>query len=120
MAVQAKRWAPEKSVARDVVALFQRDAVAAGAERAVLITLGRFTPPARKAATRTAPTVELIDGERLAALVKEHRIGLVTAVDGGWFDRFETEAPAVRPPSTPAKRQRQQPTGSRRANVDAD
>ena len=74
---------------RETVALFQRDAVAAGAERAVFITLGGFTEPARKAATRATPTVELIDGERLARLIQEQQIGLLTAVDDGWFERFE-------------------------------
>jgi restriction system protein len=44
VAVQAKRYDPTASLGREVVALFQRDAAAAGAERAVLVTLGRFSP----------------------------------------------------------------------------
>jgi restriction system protein len=37
VAVQAKRYDPAASIGRDIVALFQRDAAAAGAERAVLV-----------------------------------------------------------------------------------
>jgi len=67
------------------------DAAAAGAERAVLVTLARFSPAARKAATVTTPTVDLIDGDKLCDLVRDQRIGLriVVQVDEGWFDRFD-------------------------------
>lgn len=92
VAVQVKRYDPNgKPVGREVVALFQRDAQTKGAERAILVTLGKFTEPARKAAIVTAPTVDLIDGERLATLVNEQKLGLrsVVQVDGDWFNRFE-------------------------------
>ena len=92
VAVQVKRYDPNgKPVGREVVALFQRDAQTKGAERAILVTLGKFTEPARKAAIVTAPTVDLIDGERLATLVNEQKLGLrsVIQVDGDWFNRFE-------------------------------
>jgi hypothetical protein len=58
------------------VGLFQRDAAAAGAERAVLVTLSRFSPAARKAAIVATPAVDLIDGERLWELVLEQGIGV--------------------------------------------
>lgn len=93
VAVQAKRYDPDgKAISREVVALFQRDAAAAGAERAVLVTLSRFSEPARKAATQSTPNVELIDGDRLAHLVFEQGIGIVIRphVDTEWFNRFET------------------------------
>lgn len=91
VAVQAKRYDPTATVGREIVALFQRDAAAAGAERAVLVTLARFSPAARKAATVTTPTVDLIDGDKLCGLVRDQQIGLriVTQVDEGWFDRFD-------------------------------
>ena len=91
VAVQAKRYEPSSSLGREVVALFQRDAAAAGAERAVLVTLGRFSPAARKAATVATPTVNLIDGDRLCDLIEQQEIGLrkVPQVSEGWFDRFE-------------------------------
>lgn len=92
VAVQVKRYDPNgKPVGREVVALFQRDAQTKGAERAILVTLGKFTEPARKAAIVTSPTVDLIDGERLASLVNEQKLGVrnVIQVDGSWFDRFD-------------------------------
>ena len=91
VAVQVKRYNPNgKPVGRDVVALFQRDASASGAERAVLVTLGRYSEPAREAAIAMTPTVDLIDGERLADLVLEQQLGieLEPVADPSWFDRF--------------------------------
>jgi restriction system protein len=92
VAIQAKRYDPTTSISRDVVALFQRDASAAGAERAVLVTLGRFTEPARRAATAATPTVDLIDGDTLCDLVRQQEIGIRIApqVIEEWFDRFDT------------------------------
>lgn len=92
VAVQVKRYAPNgKPVGRETVALFQRDAQTKGAERAILVTLGKFTEPARKAAIVASPTVDLIDGDRLAELVREQKLGVrsVTRVDPAWFDRFD-------------------------------
>lgn len=91
VAVQAKRYDPATAVGREAVALFQRDASTAGAERAVLVTLGRFTAAARKAAIVSTPTVDLIDGDRLCDLVEEQEIGVrkVTQVNEPWFDRFD-------------------------------
>ncbi|HWJ68028.1 MAG TPA: restriction endonuclease [Nocardioides sp.] len=92
VAVQVKRYDPNgRPVGRETVALFQRDAQTKGAERAILVTLGKFSEPARRAAIVTSPTVDLIDGERLTELVKEQRLGIrtVTRVDPAWFDRFD-------------------------------
>ena len=91
VAVQVKRFDPQgKPIGREVVALFQRDAQTKGAERAILVTLGRFSEPARKAATATTPTVDLIDGERLSELVLERELGVrrEPTVSERWFDRF--------------------------------
>lgn len=99
VAVQAKRYEPGKVHGRDVVALFQRDAGAAGAERAVLVTLARFSPAAEKAATVATPTVNLIDGQKLCDLIEEQGVGLqqVTQVVASFFDRFDKVAdPGVR------------------------
>nr|WP_290343391.1 restriction endonuclease [Corynebacterium auris] len=72
VAVQVKRYAPEgKPIGRETVALFQRDAQTKGAERAIIVTLSCFTESARKAATSTIPTADLISGDRLAELVRE-------------------------------------------------
>lgn len=91
VAVQVKRYNPAgKPIGRETVALFQRDAQTKGAERAILVTLGRFTEPARKAAISTTPTVDLIDGNRLAELVLDKQLGvqLAPVVNEAWFDRF--------------------------------
>jgi restriction system protein len=92
VAVQVKRYEPNgKPVGREAVALFQNDARTKGAERAVLVTLARFTEPARKAATAATPTVDLIDGTRLTKLVLDQQLGIKTEpqLDPNWFDRFE-------------------------------
>jgi restriction system protein len=91
VAVQVKRYDPSSTVSRDAVALFQRDAAAKGAERAVMVTLGRYSEPARQAAITTTPTVDLIDGQRLCELVREKEIGIriVPQVQERFFDRFD-------------------------------
>ena len=68
VAVQAKRYDPTASQSVATPSLFQRDAAAVGAERAVFMTLASFTSAARKAATTVTPRVDLIDGERDPAL----------------------------------------------------
>ena len=92
VAVQCKRYEPSKVISRDAVALFQRDAAAQGAERAVMVTLGRYSGPAQDAARRTTPTVDLIDGERLCELALENEIGVRSSpqVDESWFDRYSS------------------------------
>ena len=98
VAVQVKRYNPESSagIGRSDVALFQRDAKVAGAERAIMVTLGRFTRAARKAARATTPMVDLIDGEKLCDLVNElvaeQDVGvrIVRQVVPEFFDRFES------------------------------
>ncbi|MEO5312409.1 restriction endonuclease [Corynebacterium sp. c24Ua_83] len=93
VAMQIKRYAPEgKPIGRETVALFQRDAQTKGAERAIIVTLSRFTEPARKAATSTVPTVDLISGDRLAELIRadgESGVKLRPTVDPRWFDKFD-------------------------------
>ena len=81
----------QEGIGREVVALFQRDAQTKGAERAILVTLGKFSEPARRAANATAPTVDLIDGSKLADLVLEQGVGIRVAprVNEAWFDRFD-------------------------------
>lgn len=92
VAVQVKRYDPAgRSIGREVVALFQRDAQTKGAERAILVTLGKFSEPARRAATATSPTVDLIDGRKLTDLILEQEVGvgLAPQVDERWYDRFD-------------------------------
>lgn len=93
VAVQVKRYDPAGSpIGRETVALFQRDAQTKGAERAILVTLSRFTESARKAATMATPTVDLIDGDRLSELVladEESGVSMQPTVDENWYNRFE-------------------------------
>lgn len=92
VAVQVKRYAPDKPIGRETVALFQRDAQTKGAERAIIVTLSRFTEPARKAATASIPTVDLISGDRLSELIRadgESGVKLRPTVDLRWFDKFD-------------------------------
>lgn len=93
VAVQVKRYAPNgKPIGRDTVALFQRDAQTKGAERAILVTLSRFTDPARKAATSSTPTVDLISGDRLADLIRDDGnsgVSLQPTVNENWFNKFD-------------------------------
>lgn len=93
VAVQIKRHAPDgKPIGRETVALFQRDAQTKGAERAILVTLSRFTEPARKAAIMTTPTVDLINGDKLAELIRDDGqsgVFIQPTVDVGWFSKFE-------------------------------
>lgn len=93
VAVQVKRYDPNgKPIGRETVALFQRDALTKGAERAILVTLSRFTEPARRAAVAAMPTVDLIDGNRLCDLVRddgESGVRFEPTVNEVWFDQFE-------------------------------
>lgn len=50
-------------------------------DKGLLITTGTFTVEAKKEATRAgAPPIDLIDGERLCELLKEHQLGVRTAL----------------------------------------
>lgn len=91
VAVQAKRREPSKTVGREIVALFQSDATAAGAEQGVLVTTARFSEPARSAALGRHPTIDLIDGEKLTELCLQEGIGISErhVVNEDYFDRFE-------------------------------
>lgn len=97
VAVQVKRYDPTKRIGRDTVALFQRDAAAAGAERAILVTLGGYTAEAREASQVTTPTVDLIEGDRLCDLALDKQVGVrnVPQVDSKWFDRFDPQTPTT-------------------------
>ncbi len=92
VAVQAKRYEPTKTIGREVVALFQSDAAAKGAEHGVLVTTARFSKPAELSAQGRTPTIDLIDGDRLADLCLEQGIGVETrpVVDRAALDKFET------------------------------
>ncbi len=73
---QCKRY--KGSVGPDKVRDF-RGAMAGRGDKGLLITTGTFTAEARAEATRDgAPPIDLIDGERLCGLLKEHELGVRT------------------------------------------
>lgn len=75
---QCKRY--KGSVTPDRVRDF-RGAMAGRGDKGLLITTGTFTAEAKKEATRDgAPPVDLIDGERLCDLLKEHQLGVRTTL----------------------------------------
>lgn len=56
-----------------------RGAMVGRSDKALFITTGRFTPDARREATRDgAPPVELIDGDTLCDLLKQYEVGVTT------------------------------------------
>ncbi len=93
VAVQAKRYEPGRTVGREAVALFQSDAVAAGAEHGVLVTTASFSEPARRAALGRTPTIDLVDGDRLVDLCMKNEVGvrMEPVVQDEWLLRFEDE-----------------------------
>lgn len=73
---QCKRWANQvgASAVRDF-----RGAMSGRGEKGLLITTATFSPSAREEATRDgAPPVDLINGEDLCDLLKEHALGVKT------------------------------------------
>jgi restriction system protein len=73
---QCKRY--KGSVGPDKVRDF-RGAMAGRGDKGLLITTGTFTAEAKNEATRDgAPPIDLIDGERLCELLKEHELGVRT------------------------------------------
>jgi restriction system protein len=73
---QCKRWANQ--VGAGAVRDF-RGAMSGRGEKGLLITTATFSPAAREEATRDgAPPVDLISGEDLCDLLKDHELGVVT------------------------------------------
>jgi restriction system protein len=73
---QCKRWANQvgASAVRDF-----RGAMSGRGEKGLLITTATFSPAAREEATRDgAPPVDLVSGEDLCDLLKDHELGVVT------------------------------------------
>jgi restriction system protein len=62
------------------------------ADKGLIITTGTFSRDARAEAIRDgAPAIDLVDGQELAALLKQYELGVKTVmvekvlVDGEWF-----------------------------------
>lgn len=86
---QCKRW--KGSVGAKEIREF-RGALQGGADKGLFITTGHFSTQASDEATRAgAIAVDLIDGNRLCDLLKEHRLGVEThmiehvRINPAWF-----------------------------------
>ncbi|MCL2094983.1 restriction endonuclease [Candidatus Saccharibacteria bacterium] len=94
VAFQAKRYDEGSTVTSAQIREF-RGAIAGKAEKGLYITTSRFTKDARQEALRGGvATIDLIDGERLADLMKELRVGVKiemeekALVDEAWISQF--------------------------------
>ena len=97
-AFQCKRY--KGSVGSSTVRDF-RGSFIGRSDRGIIITTGSFTRDARDEAARPgANPVDLIDGEALCLLLKEHSLGVRTttrvvedvSIDEAYFDQFEDSA----------------------------
>lgn len=74
--VQAKRYAPHVGVGRPEVQGFVGSLVGLGATKGVFVTTSTFSAPAVEYVRHLPQRVILLDGERLAALLVEHDVGV--------------------------------------------
>ncbi len=78
--VQAKRYAADNVVQAPAVREFVGALSIAQGERGVLLTTSRFSNGARDEAGRVHKRIELVDGERLAALMIQYGVGVLPQV----------------------------------------
>jgi restriction system protein len=74
--VQAKRYRGENAVSEPEIRAFSGSLGAAKANKGVFVTTSYFTQPAQNFAERHPCKIVLIDGERLAALMIRHNVGV--------------------------------------------
>ncbi len=74
--VQAKRYRAENAVSEPEIRAFSGSLGAAKANKGVFVTTSYFTQPAQNFAERHPCKIVLIDGERLAALMIRHNVGV--------------------------------------------
>jgi len=74
--VQAKRYATDNAVSEPEIRAFSGSLGAAKANKGVFVTTSFFTQPAQNFAERHPFKIVLIDGERLAALMIRHNVGV--------------------------------------------
>lgn len=91
--IQAKRYSPDSKVSRPAVQQFIGSLTGEGATKGVFVTTSSFTAEARDYLRKVQHRVVLIDGTRLARLMIEHGVGLVTEkiytlcrLDANFFD----------------------------------
>lgn len=94
--VQAKKWASNKSVGREVVQSFSGALDAKGARKGVFITTSYFTEGAKNYAHRLeSKKIILIDGKELSKLMIDYNVGVeinnTIVLKGIDFDYFKDE-----------------------------
>lgn len=96
---QAKKW--KHNVGPEVVGRLRGD-MQGKAEKGLVITTAQFTPGAIEQATRTPPTIDLIDGDQLCELMRELGLGVREEVRAipSWFEEFEDERRTSKTQST--------------------
>jgi restriction system protein len=88
--IQAKRW--KNNVGSPEIQSFMGALQLQSASKGVFITTSVFTKDAKLAAARARGTIVLVDGDQLAALMMDHRVGVshkalhVPKVDNDYFE----------------------------------
>ena len=92
MYVQAKRYARGNAIGRPEVQAFVGSLVGLGATKGVFVTTSTFSPQAREFIQHLSQRIILLDGQSLADLMIEHRVGVRTSqaiefkrLDEGFF-----------------------------------
>ena len=78
--LQAKQYAPDRSVQRPAIQGFVGALMGAQGDRGVFLTTSSFSAGARTEAERVNARIELIDGSRLAELMLRHGVGVQAEV----------------------------------------
>ncbi|HXX74075.1 MAG TPA: restriction endonuclease [Nitrospiraceae bacterium] len=86
--IQAKRW--EATVGRPTVQEFAGSLEGHRARKGVLITTSKFSQDAKEYVGRIEKKIVLVDGEQLAQLMIDHKIG-VTEVENYWVHRVDSD-----------------------------
>jgi restriction system protein len=93
--IQAKKWAPDRTVGRPVVQAFMGSLAGQKARKGVLITTAQFSQDAREYINRIDAKIVLIDGEQLAQLMIDHGVGVsevaTYSIKKADVDYFENE-----------------------------
>jgi Restriction endonuclease len=90
--VQAKRYAPENKISRPDIQRFVGSLTGEGANKGVFVTTSDFSREARDYLTRVQHRIVLINGQMLAKLMIQHRVGVrarstyvISSVDEDYF-----------------------------------
>ncbi len=90
--LQAKRYAPDRSIGRPDIQRFVGSLTGEGATKGVFVTTSSFSRDAEAYVARVPQRIVLIDGAKLAALMIRHEVGVralqtfvLREIDENWF-----------------------------------